>query len=326
MEAVVVTDAEGTVVDEKEGLKLFINMLGNPTILILLPDQYLPSAGEGALAHQQESAGSIKVAHGETTIEINDQQKQAGAADAYPTSIHGSSTAEVLRSTEAAIASVLGGYGYRVITSDELTSEDKVQKADIDKARAGQTVAALKIARSVGADLTLIGMLRSSTTLIKPAGVAFQSTTVEVSAKAIITSSGLALDTYHKMQTGAHTTELGAFSLALDRVANDIGATLAWKIPTVLIDNLRETRLSLEPVTLDSLQAAKKAIEGIPGVETAQIKRIPSGQSKRGEIMLYSSFLGIEQIDIVEACRTAFGKEVRLNSYDAFALEIQIPQ
>ena len=192
--------------EEAGGLKQFIALLGNPKILIML---------------QEQSDGA---------------QGQPGKTDG------GSESA--LKSGEAATAQAFSQYGYQVITSDDLAASGFVNLSILQKQYRDDNVAdVIKIARAAGADLAIIGTIRSGERQVSPKGLTMTMISAEASAKALITNTGRSVSAFHVLERASAPDKLRAQSDCLDKLATGIAGSMAWKIPLLLTEESREMKL-----------------------------------------------------------------------------------
>jgi hypothetical protein len=291
--AVVVESAAGA--EDVEGLKLFLDVMGNPRLLVLLP----------------ESAFNAPPPEG---------QEPRGAWGQNPPS----TPAGVMRNAEAAIAQAFGRFGYGVLTSDDVIASGTITPAQLERARQGVTTEAAAVARAVGADLLLTGNVQLSWQRVKPEGVEFVSATTVASAKAVIVSNGHVLEAFNRSQTNAHTSALGAITSSLQAVAGEFASTLAWKIPTILASRPRVTRVTFANVDLAVAQRLKQTLESLEGVDAVRFATVPTAANASAELELLSGFVLLPQDEIVTRCMLAAGRPVQLVSADKFAMRFSV--
>jgi hypothetical protein len=291
--AVVVDSAAGA--DDVEGLKLFLDVMGNPRLLVLLP----------------EAAFNAPPPEG---------QEPKGAWGQNPPS----TPAGVMRNAEAAIAQAFGRFGYGVMTSDEVIASGSITPAQLERARQGVTTEAVAVARAVGADLLLTGSVQLSWQRVKPEGVEFVSATTVASAKAVIVSNGHVLEAFNRSHTNAHTSALGAITSSLQAVAAEFASTLAWKIPTILASRPRVTRVTFTNVDLPTAQRLKATLEALDGVDAVRFATVPTASSATAELELLSGFVLVPQDELVTRCMQAAGRPVQLVSADKFTMRFSV--
>lgn len=280
--------------DDIEGLKLFLEVMGNPRLLVLLPEAAFnapPQEGQGAADWGQKAPST-----------------PAGA----------------MRSAEAAIAQAFGAFNYTVMTSDDVTSTGQIPAEQLQRARQGITVDAVAVAQAVGADLLLTGNVQLSWQRVKPQDVEFISATTVASAKALVVSNGYILEAFNRSTTRAHTSALGAITASLNGVANEFAAALAWKIPSILASRPRVTRLQFTNVNLDVAQRLKQGLETLDGVDAVRFATVPTTTSPRAELELLSGYVLLPQDEIVVRCMTAAGRPVQIVSSDKFTVRMTV--
>ncbi len=293
---------------EIDSLRLYLRVLGNPKLLIVFP-HYVLAEGRSA----SESAGDLQLEYRDQETELS--VSRSSSARSEPGAMGPQSEPEetgappgTLGGTEAAIAQAFSKFGYQVRTSDDLASVGLVPPEILAQARQGITEDVVKVARATSADLVLLGLLRMAPARkISPAGVkGFVSVTGETSAKAIIVSSGRVVDTFHSRTTRAHTSPLAAQSAVFDLAAKELAAAFAWKIPSLLVEHPRESRLVLDGVSTEEAMKIKASLVELPDVETVSINRLPSASNNWGaELIVSSGFVRIEQERLLAVCQKA---------------------
>ncbi len=173
--------------DEADGLRLYLEILGNPTLLILLPERGLQAIG--GEAHDSIQAKGVEVRSGDTHVRIMEAERSSSGT------VIGDHTGYespdlILRGGEASMAQAFSRYGYLVMTSDELLTDGIVGPETVASARRGVTRDALAAAQAAGADLALVGGMRFTESMVQPVGIPLILVSAEVSAKAVVTSSG----------------------------------------------------------------------------------------------------------------------------------------
>jgi hypothetical protein len=266
--------------DELEGLKQFLEVIGSPKILILLPDRDVTQPASA------EPAGTMRAA-------------------------------------ETAMAVAFAKFGYPVSTSDDLVAGGKASAEQLTRARAGVTADAIAVARTVGADLLLTGMLRTATQKISPEGVDFMSATTEVTAKALVVSNGYVVDAFHKTVTKAHVSALGAASSSVDAIAADLASTLAWKIPSILAARPRVTKLVVSNVSAATAQRLRASLQKVEGVDTVRFATAPTAANRTAEFELLSGYVSVPQDELVNHCIETAGP-VQVKSADKYTLAVSV--
>lgn len=286
--------AEAPSSDATEPLRLFLEVLGQPTVLVILPDAMVAEPNPLRVAPEP----SVRIRIGEPDSR---EPVRPGGLTALGENVddHGS-----LRAAESAIAQGLLTFGYAVITSDEVRP-DTVPSSTLARARRGVTADVLEVARRVGADLVLTGLLRVSSQRIEPQGVAFVSTTMAASVKAFVASNSLAVDAYSRTLTRAHTSTLGSISALQAELAQDLTRSLAWKLPSILAQRPRQTTIWIDNVTFDQAQAIKGALEGVEGVESSRFESIPTASRPAAGLLVFSAYVLPDPVALAHACGRA---------------------
>ncbi len=287
------TDAPGADVD---GLKLFLDVMGNPRLLILLPEAAFN-------APPQEGQGANPTPWGQTAP---------------------STPAGAMRSAEAAIAQAFGGFGYPVMTSDDVMAMGAVSAAQIERARQGITVDAVAVARAAGADLLLTGNVQLSWQRVKPQDVEFVSATTVASAKAMVVSNGYIIEAFNRSVTKAHTSALGAITSSLHGVAAEFAGALAWKIPSILASRPRITRIAFANVDLSLAQKLKEGLASLDGVDSVRFATVPTASHPHAELEVLSGYVLLPQDELVAHCIQAAGRPVQLASADKFTIRLTV--
>lgn len=299
-----------------EGLRLFLSVVGEPTLLILLPDAEVQEPNPSTWA---------RVDAGEAHVQVQTSDGEAHPIGQNLTAL-GPRAQEggVLRLAESAVAQAFARFGYRVLTSDDLLSSQKAGAGQLDRARRGVTADALAVARAAGADLLLTGVLRVSTQRIAPQGVAFVSATTAASAKALVVSNGYVIDAFNRTFTKAHASSLGAVASTMEAAAGALADTLAWKIPSLLSAQPRVTQVTVEQVDFDLAQRAKAALEKVDGIEAVRFDRLPTAARPVATFEVLTAYVTPDQSQFVDAVSTALGRPVRLQDADKFSLHLVI--
>jgi hypothetical protein len=308
--------------DELDGLRLYLEILDNPTLLILLPERSVTSLDTRTNAAM--SAKGFEILSGDTQIRIMETDGAYAGSSAIQPEVHDNEL--TLRGVEAAMAQAFANYGYRVMTSDELRANADISPEVIASARQGVTRDALTAAQAAGADLALVGGMRFSESMVKPAGVALVRVSAEVSAKAVVTSSERNLAIFHQTYLSAASDRLMAYTQAAHRAADGIADVLAWKIPQILAQESRETRLIIHGADYGAAEKVRRSLLRNAGIDDARLTRLPTEKKPSVEVVLLSSFVGLEPGDIIAICRTELGREVHIINGDRFRIELETKQ
>jgi hypothetical protein len=301
---------------EIDGLRLYLEVLGNPQLLIILPESPVVFA-DGAAGEAKSGAVDLEFQDQDTRIKLT-----KGGTEAANLKMDGPpDKGTALRGAEAALAQAFSAYGYQVITADDLAGGHLGTADELQRAKAGDTDRILEIARRAGIDLALFGTLKLTREVTKPAGVDMTKVVAEASAKAVIVSSGRRVDVYHHTTNAAGFSAAKAYADCLNRVADHIAAVLAWKIPQMLANELRETRLILSPLTLKSAEEVKNALKAVSGVEEVRFARIPTTANPRAEIILLSGFVAVEPAEVLAKCEEILKTRLDVRKAGKFVIE-----
>jgi hypothetical protein len=300
--------------EDAEGLRLYLELLGNPRILIMLPEKTFGDT-ESKKANR-ESDEVIEIDSKDTKVRIKKSDKDARAgSESGGDDDHGST----MQSAEAALAQAFSQYGYQVTTSDDLLSQGLVEPAVLKQAKAGVTAQALKVARAAGADIALLGVIRMSKSVVKPVGVTMTMASAEASAKAMIVSSGNTVQAFHTTERAAAPERLKAYADVLDKVASNVAGTLAWKIPQLLTNDSRQSKLIIHNTNLTEANKIKNGLGNLPGIEAVRFSKLPSDSDHTAEFILMTGFVMMSPDELQEACNSILNKKlsiVKMNKYE----------
>jgi hypothetical protein len=296
--------------EEIDGLKLFLEVIGSPKLLILLPDRTLPNATPSPNQSSQASvtAAGANVSEPSATSERGGAQREPDGT---------------MRATEAAVAAAFAKYGYPVVTSDDLVAGHLTSEEQLSRARQGVTADALAVARSAGADLLLTGVLRTATQRVAPQGVEFVSATTEASAKAMVVSNGYLIDAFHKTVTKAQVSALGAVSSSVDAIAAEFASTLAWKIPSLLTARPRVTHLVVGNVSFGLAERLKARLETVQGIDAVRFAAVPTAANRTADLELLSGYVMVPQDELVNHCIESVGP-MRIRSADKYTVSLTL--
>jgi len=220
------------------GLRLYLQVYGRPTVLILFP-QYdtIGEIAQPAVAETQPfSRKTRKTQSGDHASESSEESfvLPGSGYQAVP----GTTTLApgMLRGTEAAVAQQLARFGYLLKTSDDVATSAQVTPLLLSRARQGQTQEALQVGRAVGADLVILGSLQVSGRAITTHDVDFQQASGEAAMKAVSMKSGETISVFHKSATRAGSNLLQAAAAVKTQIATDFAKELAWAVPRMLAD------------------------------------------------------------------------------------------
>lgn len=302
-----------------DGLRLFLEVLGNPRLLIILPADDASASAEGLVA-DEETHVEVEVPEARVRIE---RRAERASPDAVVSNRRPASGSGRIGRVEAAFAQAFGRFGYQVVTTDDLMARG-IEERKVQVARDGATVEAIELARACGADLLLVGGIAVSLELVKPAGVSYVSATAEVSAKVIVTSTGRIVEAFHRDLSKAHPNRLAALARALDALADVSAETLAWKIPAILAAYPRVTSVVLEGVDFNEAEAVRMGLGAVPGIEAVRYIRMPTTERAWTKMEVLSGFLLVEQEELVTRVQESLKRGVDLVEADRFSLRLRV--
>lgn len=302
---------------EIDGLRLYLEILGNPRILIILPEEHVEFGTPSSL---QKEKVEVEFQDRETQLKILRETSQRGERS-NDMRQRDSAQSETLRNAETALAQAFSRYGYQVVTSDDLAAEGLCKPEDLDKARTGATVKIVEIARAAGIDLALFGKMTVSTELTKPAGIEMIKVVAEATAKSIIVSTGRLIEALHYTTQTANFSPLSAYSNCLDNAASGIANVLAWKIPQILSDTYCETRLTLSPLDLNHADELRVVLKGVIGVEDVQFAKIPTAENPKAEYIILSGFIPPNIAEIIAICEQKLNARIAITKSSKFETE-----
>lgn len=303
-----------------------MELLGSPKILIILPEKRIATLAQDSMNLEDKEKTLVEYGKGDTKLKITQESTNSTRPANTAAPEGGQDQGDTFRSTEAALAQAFSRYGYQVITSDDLLSQGLCSREVLARAKAGVTAQAVDVAKAAGADLAFLGVLNVTKEIVKPAGVDMVMVTGEVNAKALLISTGKQIDAYHRTKRATHPSMLKAYSDCLDQVAEDIVSVLAWKIPQILTNEYRETKIFAQQVSLSQTLELKKALEKIEGVETVRISQIPTEKSPIATLTLSSGFIFVEPLEILDICSKAIGLDMKLISANKYECEFSVGQ
>ncbi|MFZ5906413.1 MAG: hypothetical protein ACOYVJ_03250 [Nitrospirota bacterium] len=315
--------------EEGEGLRLYLGLLGNPKLLIMLPEDSYDSSKGISSSSLSENSEEIEVESSDTRIKIRKKEKDASSNTDIitPQTSTTNDQGSVMRSTEAAVAEAFSSHGYQVITSDDLLAQGTVDPEVLRQAKSGVTAQAVKVAKAAGADIALLGVIRVSKEKIKPLGVHMVMVVAEASAKALIVSSGRVVQAFHHIERASSPQELQAYADSLDRIAYNIADVLSWKIPHILTEDSRETKLIIHGI--DDVAIANKlrdALIELPGIESVRFAKLPSKENKTAEFVLLTGFVMLAPDEVLEVCTKNIKDTLVLLKENKYEIELKVIQ
>ncbi|MCP4151654.1 MAG: hypothetical protein GY757_28180 [bacterium] len=271
---------------EKEGLKKFLELLGKPKILVILPEK---EVGDGSIIITKKDASGSPI-----------------------------------RSIEVALARALSQYGYEAMTSDDLVPSKNCSKKAIEEAKTGNTAKAKEVARHQGVDLALIGITKFSADKTEALNIKQVMVTGEAAAKALIVSSGKLIEVFHSTQKVSNPQRLQAFSDCADRLALQMAKTLAWKIQQILAGDYRETSITVKGVSLVQAKKIKAELTNYPAIDKVSATQYPAGSDKTAVFTVYTGFIPMDSKELVGVCTGALKANPQLVKADKFEIVLAL--
>jgi len=269
--------------DDVDGLQLFLDVLGNPTLLIIFPE------------FQVDADRQIRKKD-ETTV----------------------------RRMEPALGQAFSRFGYQIMTSEDLQIQQFVSSTDFEMAKEGVPPKIIDVARSVEVDLVLYGVMTVSQEITRPGGVELVKIVSEASGKAVIVSSGRIIDTFHQTNQAAGFASVKAYADCIAKAAQNIADSYAWKIPQILADSLRETRLILNNVDIEDVYRVKNALIEVYGIESIRMVKMPMTSDRRAEMVLSSAYIVPDQHEVFAKIEETLNVKVIIERVNKFSMECRI--
>ena len=281
-----VTEQAATEEDSLEALRLFLQVLGRPRIMILLPAY--------DATHEGRESSSAQLPDG------------------------------VLRGIEAAVAHQLNQYGYRTVTPDMIGTEVGRNGAELLKsARAGNSLAAMEVARRLGVAALIVGHLAIATQEIDIEGVSFAQAAGEFSARVYIVSTKEEVRTFYSSSTKAHTNVLAAVSAVKRQVAKEIAEELAWSIPNVLSDSPHIMQIRAGGVDVGTADRIAKALRKLEGVLDSRLVALPDRDGNPALIQLTTGYIQVPPQELLWFIEDSVSRGFEVASSSAYELVLQ---
>jgi hypothetical protein len=322
IEASVHRDEEASSEDRLEGLKLYLQILGTPTVLILAPqfDATMDQPGARASARGQTT---FRTRDGDSLEQEFSESRSlsAGGRDYAGTPDPGLDST-VIRATEAALAQELNAFGYRTLTIESLYG--LADEALVRRAADGEAQAALQLAREVGADVALIGRFVVAARRINPHGVEFEQVSIEYSSRARIVSTGEEVRTFSMSATKAHSNMLSARAEATREISRSVASEIAWEIPKILTGTSHAFDLVLSGLSADAVFALNERLTSLQGVSASRIERLPTESSDQSRLRLSLGYVRISSAELFGFLDRTLPQAVVLVSENPFEMHIRL--
>ena len=303
---------------ELDALKLFLEILGQPRILVIAP-QYEATVGQvGSGSSSAIGEISYRGPEGEILDIRRGGEKSARATSDYAGSPRADLPVGVLRGTEAALATQLGNMGYRTTTLDLLAGQ--VAPDLLEQAASGNSIAALQVARQVGASVVLTGSFTVAGRRINPHGVEFEQVTVEHSSRALLSSSGEEVRTFFKSTTVAHSNMLAAVGQATTRIAVEVADEVAWEIPRVLADSPHVLTIELEGLDFSNAVAVSEELKRLDGVLDSRLISLPAEDGSSAVLELRTGYVRLPSAQVFQSLQSYLSQPLRILRSDEFYL------
>ena len=280
--------SKGNVSDlnSRKGLRAYLDLLENPAIIIFLT----------------ESEFSIK--------EIGKKPNVSGSGG--------------LRAAETQLAQALMEYGYRTITSDEILAEGYVDENELKKARMGSTAYLVKVARIVGADVIINGMIRIDHKQISPAGVPLEMVGADFTSKTILASAKRKVKMMHITERKSHPEVTEAYTEALNSLTTRLSESIAWDLPKILAKEHRQTDLSVRNVDISTCQKIQNALSGDPKIESVKLVHLPTkNNNQMADMTLYTGFIRLSSAELVSICTKHIENGFNLLEETKYAIKLE---
>lgn len=262
----------------ENGLKMFVEMLNSPSVLVVF--------GQERYSEEQLVEKTIhKSSSTEKYIPKKDEMQ--------------------IRSIETSVAKRLKQYGYEVTTSDDLASRGIVSEEGILKARKGIGGAAIEFARAAGADIVISGNIVYALSRSEVSDVSGKLVTASINAKVLMPGSGKTVGIYNEQEKAFSILDdqLTAREDAIKKSANRVTQKVVWDIPKYLLGEEREIELLINNVTYKDLRKIKKILKNqkeILNVRDAGKWQKTDGRRGKVRLVVQTSFLGVTVDDILD--------------------------
>ena len=305
--------------EELEALILFLEVLGQPRILVIAP-QYDAIMGQPDGLQPSESPHISYLGPDGESLQIRHagESRSREASRDYAGSPRAEVPSGVLRGTEAALAQHLSNLGYRTTTLDMLVG--RIAPDLLSRARQGNTVAALDVARQVGAAVVLSGSFTVAGRRINPHGVEFEQVTVEYASRALLASNGEDVRTFHRSTTVAHSNMLAAMNEATTRIAAEVADEVAWRIPQVLANSPHILTIELDGVDFHQALAASETLNSLDGVLESRLTRLPADDGSAAVIELRTGFVRVPSAQVFQTLQAQMPSPLQILRSDEFHL------
>lgn len=299
---------EGNMWQDKDyiALKLYLEVIDNPKILILLSD----------IGGSSSQSISEAIAPGPAEIELAKVFHDSGyvvltADDIMIGDLSGKSVEDWLKHRSPGKVSS----GQKAISEEELL-----------QARKGYTAMAREVGRKAGADIIICGTIKITAESLYGAGPNKVQAASYVKAVVCSTGQAIVIDTY-KVTDRAETYE-SARAGSIEKVAKSVGEDLIWRIPEVLAKNEKILTLKIKNATLRQVSSLREAIKKLPGVESVIMgtwEREPDMES-RGTIdfEIHAGFLGISSEKLYQRLKEKSGLTLMPRSINKYSLELVV--
>ncbi len=262
----------------KNGLKLFVEMLDSPLVLIVFGQERYTKE---QLVEKIVQKGDVRERYvpKKETIQI--------------------------RSIETSVAKILKDYGYRVTTSDDLANRGIVSSQRILNARQGMGGAAIEFAREAGADIVISGNIIYNISHSEISDIDGKLVTASINAKVLMPGSGKTLGIYNEQEQSFSILDdqLAAIENAIKKSAKTVTKKIIWDIPKYLLGEEREIEVIINDVTYRELRKIKKILKNqkeILSVRAAGKWEKTSAKKGKVRLIVQTSFLGVTVDDVID--------------------------
>ena len=302
IDAIVGTRETTDETSRSDALRLLLGILGNPRILVLVP--------------QYDTLPALSTA--DSSVRVGEVLANPG----YIQSANATLPVGALRGTDAAFSRSLANHGYRTATPDMAVG--KVDPDLLMRARSGETIAAIELAREIGADIVLIGSFSASTKRIMPRGVEFEAVSAEFSARTFTTATGNEVEPFFESATASHINRLAAISQVKNLLADRVAAQLAWRIPKILGDSPNILHLQVNGIDSQASIAVQSMLQRELDIESVELLRLPDQSRKAAEFELRTGFVRVAPAQLLELLNAHLGNPVRVIQHNPFFLSLKL--
>jgi curli biogenesis system outer membrane secretion channel CsgG len=275
----------GAVADnEVNGLQLYVELLENPTVLILLEEERFArprkdDSYSGALQRAEASMARVFSNLGYQVVTSDDlvgrpltQTDQGAASPSW------SSQSPALRAARAVGADL-------VIAGAVSSAERQIEPAK---------------------------------------GVAMVMVSAELRAKAVLAASGKVARVFQFSDRASHRDALVAHVDCLTKLSQTFSKKTAWEIPQLLAQEERQTLLIIEKTSTQQVQRIQKALTKSDDIEAVRLTKLPTANSPEAVLQLKTGYIQLSPQEVLEICRARIQDRIKLIEADKFQMRISL--